>query len=497
MAAGEAPPQARLRPRLPAGRRREDEQDPAQPDRPRRPRRRLRRRRLPLPLPRGPALRPRRRLQLRGDGRPLQRRPRQQLRQPREPRAEHGGRTTVDGVDARRARGRSARGSSRRAAFDEPHATASTSSTSPAASARVWQLIRDANAYIEDRQPWALHKAGDADAVAAVLGDCLEALRIVALLASPVIPHAAAELWRRLGLAGAPEDQRLPDAAAWGSAATAGNTLEKGAALFPRIDAGRDRRLDRWVDSHCHLPDDRGRGRRDRSIGPGTAGSSGWSASGPTWPPRGPRSAVAERHDDVLATVGLHPHDASKLDDEWDELVELGRAPTGRRRSARPASTSTTTTRRPTPRRPRSAPRSGSPHERDRALVIHSREAWDDTFRVLDDEGVPAAHGLPLLHRRARRGAPRARPRHLPLVQRDRDVQDRGRPARPRPRRARSTGCWSRPTRRTSRRCRTGADRTSPRTSRSSAPASPPRAAGRAAEVAAATRATAAAVFGV
>jgi methionyl-tRNA synthetase len=100
----------------------------------------------------------------------------------------------------------------------------------------VWQLIKDANAYIEDRQPWALQKAGDSDAVAAVLGDCLEAMRIVALLASPVIPHAAAELWRRLGLDGVPEEQRLPDAAAWGYVETAGNALEKGAALFPRID---------------------------------------------------------------------------------------------------------------------------------------------------------------------------------------------------------------------------------------------------------------------
>ena len=52
---------------------------------------RLRRRRLPLPLPRRPALRSRRRLLLRGDGRPLQRRPREQLRQPRQPRAQHGG----------------------------------------------------------------------------------------------------------------------------------------------------------------------------------------------------------------------------------------------------------------------------------------------------------------------------------------------------------------------------------------------------------------------
>jgi methionyl-tRNA synthetase len=100
----------------------------------------------------------------------------------------------------------------------------------------VWQLIKDANAYIEDREPWKLHKAGDADATAAVLADCLEALRVVALLASPVIPHAAGELWRRLGLPGVPEEQRLPDAAEWGSAPTARNPLEKGASLFPRID---------------------------------------------------------------------------------------------------------------------------------------------------------------------------------------------------------------------------------------------------------------------
>ena len=101
----------------------------------------------------------------------------------------------------------------------------------------VWQLIRDANAYIEDAKPWALNKAGDADGVAAVLGDCLEAVRIVALLASPVIPRASAELWRRLGLPGAPEDARVPEAACWGAVETAGNPVEKGASLFPRIDA--------------------------------------------------------------------------------------------------------------------------------------------------------------------------------------------------------------------------------------------------------------------
>jgi methionyl-tRNA synthetase len=100
----------------------------------------------------------------------------------------------------------------------------------------VCDLIRAANSFIEDRAPWKLNKAGDADAVARVLGDCLEALRIVALLASPVVPNAAGDLWRRLGLAGTPEAQRLPAAAAWGQL-PAGAQLEKGEPLFPRKES--------------------------------------------------------------------------------------------------------------------------------------------------------------------------------------------------------------------------------------------------------------------
>ncbi|MFA5882886.1 MAG: methionine--tRNA ligase [Acidimicrobiia bacterium] len=105
-----------------------------------------------------------------------------------------------------------------------------------AAFGAVWDLIRATNSYIEDQEPWKLNKAGDTAAVAAVLGDCLEALRFVALLASPVIPRASAELWRRLGLPNTPEDQRLPDAAAWGLL-PAGAPLVKGDPLFPRFEA--------------------------------------------------------------------------------------------------------------------------------------------------------------------------------------------------------------------------------------------------------------------
>ena len=102
----------------------------------------------------------------------------------------------------------------------------------------VWELIRDTNSYIEEQQPWALNKAGDAAAVAAVLGDCLEALRIVALLASPVIPRARGRAVAPARAPGRPEEQRLPEAAAWGGL-PAGAPLEKGAPLFPRIETCR------------------------------------------------------------------------------------------------------------------------------------------------------------------------------------------------------------------------------------------------------------------
>ncbi len=99
----------------------------------------------------------------------------------------------------------------------------------------IWDLIGAANSFIEDTEPWKLHKAGDVG-VAGVIGDCLEALRVIALLASPVIPNAAAELWSRLGLPGTPEEQRLPDAAAWGGGPV-GTSLRKGDPLFPRLEA--------------------------------------------------------------------------------------------------------------------------------------------------------------------------------------------------------------------------------------------------------------------
>jgi len=94
----------------------------------------------------------------------------------------------------------------------------------------TWRLIRETNAYLEAAEPW---KAEPGPVVDAVLGDALEVLRIVAVLVSPAVPAASAEIWRRLGLGGAPADQRLPEAAAWGGY-PGGLPVEKGPPLFPR-----------------------------------------------------------------------------------------------------------------------------------------------------------------------------------------------------------------------------------------------------------------------
>src|SRR5262249_1755303 len=49
----------------------------------------------------------------------------------------------------------------------------------------TWQLIRETNAYLEAHEPWKADPGPDVDAV---LGDALEAVRIVCLLAWPAIP---------------------------------------------------------------------------------------------------------------------------------------------------------------------------------------------------------------------------------------------------------------------------------------------------------------------
>jgi methionyl-tRNA synthetase len=94
----------------------------------------------------------------------------------------------------------------------------------------TWTLIRATNAHLENNEPW---KAEPGAAVDTVMGDALEALRIVTLLAFPAIPDTAREIWRRIGMTTDIEACRIPTDTAWGLY-PAGSAVEKGDSLFPR-----------------------------------------------------------------------------------------------------------------------------------------------------------------------------------------------------------------------------------------------------------------------
>jgi TatD DNase family protein len=141
-----------------------------------------------------------------------------------------------------------------------------------------------------------------------------------------------------------------------------------------------------WTDSHCHVPFD-GAGEdvaevlaraRDagvtRMVNVGTDAEQSAAAV-----------AVAQAHDGVWATVGLHPHDARKGVDtivhllSEDKVVAVGECGLDYHydHSPRPV------------QREAFATQIGLAHHHGLALVIHTREAWDDTFAILATEGVP------------------------------------------------------------------------------------------------------------
>ncbi len=105
-----------------------------------------------------------------------------------------------------------------------------------AAAEAVQKLAHRANEYMEQSAPWALAKdPARADELAAVIYNALEAIRIIALFMEPFMPNTSAEVWRRLGLADIASVTDVEAAAAWGQL-PAGNMVEVGDPLFPRLD---------------------------------------------------------------------------------------------------------------------------------------------------------------------------------------------------------------------------------------------------------------------
>jgi methionyl-tRNA synthetase len=113
--------------------------------------------------------------------------------------------------------------------------------------ADLWDFVGAANRFVEAEAPWALAKAwrtGDeaaGEGLRGVLGDLVEACRLVALAAAPYMPGIAPRVLAQLGhgypyaddgSAGPPILEEL----AWGRHAGASGALGSPEPLFPRLD---------------------------------------------------------------------------------------------------------------------------------------------------------------------------------------------------------------------------------------------------------------------
>ena len=95
----------------------------------------------------------------------------------------------------------------------------------------IWAVLGDTNAYFADQAPWVLRKT-DVERMNTVLYVTLEVLRIVAILAQPVMPTAAAAILTSLGQ---PEGEARQFAAI-PAPIVAGTNLPAPAPVFPKYE---------------------------------------------------------------------------------------------------------------------------------------------------------------------------------------------------------------------------------------------------------------------
>jgi TatD DNase family protein len=141
-----------------------------------------------------------------------------------------------------------------------------------------------------------------------------------------------------------------------------------------------------WFDNHCHVDDERIPGGTAGALAAARdAGVTGFITVGTDAERSAAAIAVAAAHDDVWATVGLHPHDAVNGVEsivpllDADRVVAVGECGLDYHydHSPRPV------------QRDAFAAQIALAHQRQLPLVIHTREAWEDTFAILTSEGIP------------------------------------------------------------------------------------------------------------
>jgi methionyl-tRNA synthetase len=102
----------------------------------------------------------------------------------------------------------------------------------------IWQVVSDANRYVDAMAPWGLKKS-DPARMAEVLAVLAETIRQVAILVQPVMPESAARMLGQLGVA---PDARDFNSVGGKSRLQGGTSIAKPEPVFPRYvedDAGQ------------------------------------------------------------------------------------------------------------------------------------------------------------------------------------------------------------------------------------------------------------------
>lgn len=99
----------------------------------------------------------------------------------------------------------------------------------------AWSLIARVDKYLSDTKPWELARTPSArQRLDVVLATAVKALRVLAVLLSPVLPSTTRRLWHQMGLSGEPMEIN-PQAFDF-EAAIGGCRIGEIAPLFPRIN---------------------------------------------------------------------------------------------------------------------------------------------------------------------------------------------------------------------------------------------------------------------
>jgi TatD DNase family protein len=147
-----------------------------------------------------------------------------------------------------------------------------------------------------------------------------------------------------------------------------------------------------WTDTHCHVLDDKIPDGPDAALDAArSAGVTRFVVIGTDAATSEGAVALAARHDDVWATIGLHPHDAvagvdsldpilrAAADDPASRVVAIGECGLDHHYDHSPRAV----------QREAFARQIEIARESSLSLVVHTRDAWSETFDILDAHELP------------------------------------------------------------------------------------------------------------